>query len=64
MKRDFSPKTTSEKKRPTKAKPMDTTETYQVEGRTFVVQPVFRESGDMTLASLLLNLMQADAAPE
>lgn len=64
MKRDFSPKKTSEKKRPPKAKPMDASETYQVEGRTFVVQPVFQEGGDMTLASLLLNLMQADAAPE
>ena len=43
---------------------MDASESYQVEGRTFVVQPVFQESGDVTLATLLLNLLRADASPE
>ena len=64
MKRNLSPKTTTEKKYPTSAKPMDASESYQVEGRTFVVQPVFQESGDVTLATLLLNLLRADASPE
>ncbi len=41
--------------------PLDTPSTYSVEGRTFVVQPVFQETGDTTLAALLLNLMRADA---
>ena len=42
-------------------KPLDASSTYQVEGRTFVVQPVFQTEGNTTLATLLLNLMQADA---
>ena len=41
--------------------PLDVSSTYNVEGRTFVVQPVFQEPGDTTLATLLLNLMRADA---
>jgi len=41
--------------------PLDAPSTYSVEGRTFVVQPVFQETGDTTLAALLLNLMRADA---
>ena len=41
--------------------PLDVSSTYNVEGRTFVVQPVFQETGDTTLATLLLNLMRADA---
>ena len=43
-------------------KPLDTSSTYQVQGRTFVVQPVFQKEGNTTLAALLLNLMQADAS--
>ena len=42
-------------------KPLDAPSTYNVEGRTFVVQPVFQEAGETTLATLLLNLMRADA---
>ena len=42
-------------------KPLDAPSTYCVEGRTFVVQPVFQETGETTLAALLLNLMRADA---
>ena len=44
------------------SKPLDTSSTYQVQGRTFVVQPVFQKEGNTTLAALLLNLMQADAS--
>ena len=64
MKGNISPKTSTEKKHSTSTKAMDASESYQVEGRTFIVQPVFQESGDVTLATLLLNLLQADAAPE
>ena len=64
MKGNISPKTSTEKKRPTGTKAMDASESYQVEGRTFIVQPVFQESGDVTLAALLLNLLRADASPE
>ena len=35
--------------------PLDTSSTYQIQGRTFV-------EGNTTLAALLLNLMQADAS--
>ncbi len=41
---------------------LGTPSTYQVEGRTFVVQPVFQETGKTSLAALLLNLMRADAS--
>ena len=42
--------------------PLDTSSTYQIQGRTFVVQPVCQKEGNTTLAALLLNLMQADAS--
>ena len=64
MKGNISPKTSTEKKRSTGIKAMDASESYQVEGRTFIVQPVFQESGDVTLTALLLNLLRADASPE
>ena len=64
MKGNISPKTSTEKKRSTSTKTMDASKSYQVEGRTFIVQPVFQESGDVTLAALLLNLLRADASPE
>ena len=41
-------------------KPLDAPSTYCVEGRTFVAQPVFQETGETTLVTLL-NLMRADA---
>ena len=64
MKGNISPKTSTEKKRSNGTKAMDASESYQVEGRTFIVQPVFQESGEVTLAALLLNLLRADASPE
>ena len=42
--------------------PLDVSSTYSVEGRIFVVQPVFQKTGETTLATLLLNLMRADAS--
>lgn len=35
--------------------------TYNIQGRTFIVEPVFQEEGAETLASLLLNLLRAEA---
>ncbi len=58
MKRNLVPKT-GPKEDP---EPLGTSSTYQVEGRTFVVQPVFQETGKTSLAALLLNLMRADAS--
>jgi hypothetical protein len=34
--------------------------TYQIDGRSFVVQPVFKEDGSNTLGDVLLRLMQSD----
>ena len=34
--------------------------TYHIEGRSFVVQPVFKEESTNTLGAILLRLMQAD----
>ena len=36
--------------------------TYQIEGKSFVVTPVFREDGHETLGEVLLRLMQAENA--
>ena len=41
---------------------LDVTSTYRFDGRTFVVQPVFQETGETSLATLLLNLMRTDAS--
>ena len=38
--------------------------TYHIQGRTFFVEPVFRENGAETLTSLLLNLLRAEACAE
>ena len=38
--------------------------TYHIQGRTFLVEPVFQESGAETLTSLLLNLLRAEACAE
>ena len=34
--------------------------TYHIEGRSFVVQPVFKKENANTLGAILLRLMQAD----
>ena len=36
------------------------TATYHFKGRTFIVQPVFKEESTNTLGAILLRLMQAD----
>ena len=38
--------------------------TYHIQGRTFLVEPVFQEEGAETLTSLLLNLLRAEACAE
>jgi len=61
MKRDISSRSGQRGTNLTAEKFLDAPATYQVEGRTFIVQPVFQESGETSLAALLLNLMRADA---
>ena len=36
--------------------------TYQIEGKSFVVTPVFREDGHESLGEILLRLMQTENA--
>ena len=40
--------------------PLEETTTYRIEGRSFVVKPVFKEDSANTLGAILLRLMQAD----
>ena len=40
--------------------PLEETTTYHIEGRSFVVQPVFKKENTNTLGAILLRLMQAD----
>ena len=40
--------------------PLEETTTYHFEGRSFVVQPVFKKENANTLGAILLRLMQAD----
>ena len=40
--------------------PLEETTTYHIEGRSFVVQPVFKTENANTLGAILLRLMQAD----
>ncbi len=34
--------------------------TYQVDGRTFIVEPVFQTSGQETIGTVLLKLMKSE----
>ena len=40
---------------------LDKTSTYHVDGKSFIVTPVFRQEGDETLGSVLLKLIQTEA---
>ena len=62
MKQNTVPESETQKEQSLASKTLDASSTYQVEGRTFVVQPVFQETGETSLAALLLNLMRADAS--
>mgnify|MGYP004469369411 FL=1 len=57
MKNNTLPEKTSKQ---AKNSPLDQQTTYQINGRSFIVQPVFKENGTNTLGSVLLRLMQAD----
>ena len=48
------------KSKQAKSPPLDQETTYQVNGRSFVVQPVFKQEHDNSLGAILLRLMQAD----
>lgn len=40
--------------------PLDQNTTYHIEGRSFIVQPVFKQENANSLGEVLLRLMQAD----
>ena len=40
--------------------PLEETTTYHIDGRSFVVKPVFRDDSANTFGAILLRLMQAD----
>ena len=39
---------------------LEETTTYQIEGRSFIVQPVFKKENANTLGEILLRLIQAE----
>ena len=55
-------KTTLPEKKIKQAKcpPLDQETTYHVNGRSFIVQPVFKQGNTNALGEVLLRLMQAD----
>ena len=48
----------------TQNKELASSATYHIQGRTFLVEPIFQEEGAETLTSLLLNLLRAEACAE
>lgn len=40
---------------------LDKPSTYKVDGKTFIVEPVFQTEGYDTLGTILIRLMRADA---
>lgn len=40
---------------------LEKTSTYNVDGRAFIVEPVFKKTGRETIGTVLVKLMKADA---
>jgi hypothetical protein len=40
---------------------LEDTRTYTVQGKTFIVEPVFKEGAKETVGTVLLRLIQSDA---
>ena len=40
--------------------PLEETTTYHIDGRSFVVKPVFKDDSTNTFGTILLRLMRAD----
>ena len=41
--------------------PLEDISTYKVGGKTFIVEPLFKKSGDETIGTILLRLMKSDS---
>ena len=48
------------KSKQAKSSPLDKQTTYHIDGRSFIVQPVFKQGTANSLGDVLLRLMQAD----
>ena len=48
------------KSKQAKSPPLDQETTYHVNGRSFVVQPVFKDDNANSLGEVLLRIMQSD----
>ncbi len=53
-------KASDSRARQSKKNPLEKQTTYHFDGRSFVVQPVFKEENANTLGAVLLRIMQAD----
>lgn len=42
--------------------PLEDIQTYNVKGKTFIVEPVFKKDSEETLATILLRLIQSDSS--
>lgn len=40
--------------------PLEDTRTYTIQGKTFIVEPVFKEDTGETVGTILLRLIQSD----
>lgn len=40
---------------------LEKSSTYNVDGKKFIVEPVFRQDGHETIGTILVKLMQSDA---
>ena len=52
----------NEKTQKSRDKPLDETVTYNIDGKTFIVEPIFHTEGKETLGEILLKLMKSEKA--
>ena len=55
-------KNETESKQTSEAKSMKKVTTYMIDGKKFIVTPVFREDGRETFGSILMRLMQSEVS--
>ena len=48
------------KSKQAKSSPLDKQTTYHIDGRSFIVQPVFKNDNANSLGEVLLRIMQSD----
>lgn len=55
-------KNETESKQTSEAKSMKKVTTYMIDGKKFIVTPVFREDGNETFGSILMRLMKSEVS--